>query len=100
MRYKEKKNSLFISSKSVAIRECWLRVVVIGYKTDNLKAETCSAIHYLRKSFVFELWFPSRIASAHLYVAMTSLQMEWVINKNCRFLLNLIVGINGNTLLI
>ena len=80
----QKKNSLFISSKSVAIWECWSRVIVIGYKTDNLKAETCLAIHCLRKSFVFELCFPSRIVSAHLYVAMTSWQMERVINKNCR----------------
>ena len=80
----------------MAIRECWSRVIVIGYYTDNLKAETYSAIHYLRKSFVFELWFPSRIVSAHLYVAMTSLQMERVINKNYRILLrNFIVGING-----
>ena len=35
VRYKEKKNSLFISSKSVAIWECWSRVIVIGYKTDR-----------------------------------------------------------------
>ena len=78
------KEFFIISSKSVAIRECWSRVIVIGYQTDNLKAETYSAIHYLRKSFVFELWFHSRIVSAHLYVAMTSWQMERVINKNNR----------------
>ena len=68
--------------------------------TDNLKAETYSAIHYLRKSFVFEHEFPSRIVSAHLYVAMTSWQIERVINKNYKNLLrNLIRGINGYKLL-
>ena len=28
-----------MSSKSVAIQELWSRVIVIGYKTGNLKAE-------------------------------------------------------------
>ena len=77
-----KKNSLFISSTSVAIRECWSRVIVIGYQTDNLKAETYSANHYLRKWFVFEFWFPSRIVSALPYATMTSWEIERVINKN------------------
>ena len=94
-------NSLFISLKAVAIRECWSRVIVIGYQTDNLKAETYSVVHYIRKSFVFEPFFPSRIVSAHLYVAMTSRQMERVINKKYRILLgDLIAGINGYKLLI
>ena len=79
-----KRISLFILSKSVAIRECWSKVIVIVDQTDNLKAETYSAIHYLRMWFNFELWFPSRIANAHLYVAMTSLQIERVINENYR----------------
>ena len=68
--------------------------------SEELKAETCSAIHNLRKLFVFEFWFPSRIVSANLYVAMTSRQKERVINKNYGYLLrNLIVGINGYELL-
>ena len=79
----------------------WSRVIVIGYLTDNMKAGTFSAIHYLQKSFVFELWFPSRIVSAYLYVAMTSWQMERVNNRNYRNLLrNVIVGINWYKLLI
>ena len=58
-------------------------------------------IYYLRKSLVFELWFPSRIVCAHLYVTMTSWQMERVINKNYRILYkNLMVGINWYKLLI
>ena len=35
----EKDFFLFMSSKSVANRECWSRVVLIGDQTDNLKAE-------------------------------------------------------------
>ena len=99
--FNNKKNSSFISTKSVAIRECWSRVIVIGYKTDNLKAETYSVLYYLRKSLVFELCFPSRMVSAQLCVAMTSWQIERVINKNYRILCrNLIVGINLYKLLI
>ena len=91
-----KKYSLFVSSKSVANRDCWSRVVVIGYWTDNLKAENYSAIHFLGKWFVFELWFSSRIVGVPLYMAMTSSQMECVISKNWSFLLrNIIVGISG-----
>ena len=74
-------NSLFISSKSVTILECWSRVIIIGNQTDNFKAENYSAIHYRRMWYVFELWFPSCIVSAHTYVAMTSWQIERVINK-------------------
>ena len=64
-----------MTSKSFANRKCLSRVVVLGYKTDNLKAENYSAIHFLRKRFVFEFWFPSRIVSAHLYMTMTSWQV-------------------------
>ena len=60
-----KNNSLFIS-KPVVIREFWSRVIVIGYQPDHMKAETYAAIHNLRKWFVFELWFPSRIVNAYL----------------------------------
>ena len=61
-----------------------------------IKLAILRRIHYLPKWFVFELWFPSDIISAHLYVAMTSLQTECAINENYRNLLrNLIVGIIG-----
>ena len=63
--------------------------------------ETYSAIHYLRKLFIFEFRFNSLLVGAHLYAAMTSWQIERVINQNYRNLLgNLIVGVNGNKLLI
>ena len=56
---------------------------------------------FIRKLFDFELWFPSRIVGARLYVAMTSWQVEYVINKNYRnSLRNLIVGISGYKLLV
>ena len=42
-----------MSSKSVANRECWSRVIVIGDQTDNLKIEN-SAIHFLLKWFIFD----------------------------------------------
>ena len=61
-----------------------VKSIVIGYQTDNLKAETSSSIHHIRKWFVFELWFPSSIVSAHLYVAMKSWQIECINNKNNR----------------
>ena len=73
---------LFMSSKSFANRECWSRFVVIGYWTDNLKAKNHSAIHFLRKWFVFGFLLPSRIVGARLYVVMTSWQVECVVNKN------------------
>ena len=60
-----------------------------------------SAIRYLRMWFIFELWCPSRIVNARLYVTMTSLQIERLINKNYRNLFrNLNVGVNGYKLLI
>ena len=63
--------------------------------------EIYSAIHYLQKSFVFEFLFPSRIVSAHLYLAMRSLQMERIIKKKLqKYIEELIVGINGFKLLI
>ena len=78
------KHSLFGSSKSVANRECWSRVVVIGYWTDNLQVDNYSEIHFPRKWFVSELWFPSRIVGVRLHVVMTSSQMQCVNSKNNR----------------
>ena len=49
----------------------------------------------------FRALFPSRIASAPLYVAMTARQIKRIINKNYGNLLrNLNIGINGYKLLI
>ena len=61
-----------MSSKSVAIRGCWSGLIVIRYKTDNLKAGNDSAIHYFRKLFVFDLLLPSRTIDARMYIAITS----------------------------
>ena len=83
-----------MSTKSVANLECWSRVIVICYYTENLQTENYTAIHYLRMWFVFELWFPSRIVSAHLFVTMTSWHIERVINENHRnYLRNLSICI-------
>ena len=82
------------------MRECWSRIIVIGYLTENLKAETYSAIHYLRKALVFKLWCPSRIVSAHLYVG-NCVMPNGTRHQNYRILYrNLSVGINGYKLLI
>ena len=43
---------VIMSSKFVAIQERWSRVLVIGYKSDNLKAENYSAIYLVWKRFV------------------------------------------------
>ena len=56
--------------------------LLVNKLIDNLKEENYSAIHFLRKWFVFELCFPSNIVGARLYVAMASWLVEYVINKN------------------
>ena len=54
---------------------CQSGIFIKRYLTEDLKAENYLAIHFLRKWFVFELLFQSRIVDASSYVAMTSWQI-------------------------